>query len=256
MAAVIKTGFSVLPEPHQKCLICPVRERALFNGVPEEQLEWTQSYRSYQVEVSPKQNIYLEGESSTHAYTLFDGWASIYKTLPNGKRQILRFALPGDFLGFQPDLEGPMRYGVSAITRVVLCAFPRSGLTEMFKNNKDLALQMALLNARYMELCQHHLMGAGRQSAIERIAFLLLELYYRSRVQAGVEGESIPFPICQEEVADAVGLTTVHVNRTLKEMRAEGLLECAARKLVIKDEPRLSEIANFDKSIIEKQMLF
>lgn len=256
MAAVIKTGFRVLPEPHQKCSSCPVRERALFNGVDEDQLDWTQSYRSYQVEVSPKQNIYLEGEPSTHAYTLFDGWASIYKTLPNGKRQILRFALPGDFLGFQPDLEGPMRYGVSAITRVVLCAFPRTGLTEMFKNHKDLALQMALLNARYMELCQHHLMGTGRQSAIERIAFLLLELFYRSRLQAGVAGESVPFPICQEEVADAVGLTTVHVNRTLKEMRAEGLLECAARKLVIKDEKRLTEIANFDKSIIENQMLF
>lgn len=255
MAAVIKNGFKALPEPHQKCLTCPVRERALFNGVGDEQLEWTERYRTGQLEVRAKQNIYLEGEPSTHAYTLFDGWASIYKTLPNGKRQILRFALPGDFLGFQPQLEGPMRYGVIAITRVVLCAFPRSSLTSMFKAHEDLALQMALLNARYMELCQHHLIGTGRQNAMERISFLLLELFYRSRLQAGEEGESVPFPICQEEIADAVGLTTVHVNRTLKEMRAEGLVECAARRLVIKDEARLSEIANFDMGIVENQMM-
>lgn len=256
MAAVMKSGFKVLPEPHQKCLTCPVRKRALFNGVAEEKLEWTEQYRATQIEAAPKQNIFLEGEPATHAYTLFEGWALVYKTLPNGKRQIMRFALPGDFLGFQPDLEGPMRYGIAAITRVVLCAFPRSSLTQMFTEHHDLALQMALLNARYMELCQHHLMGTGRQNARERIAFLLLELYYRSQMQTDVEGEAVPFPICQEEIADAVGLTTVHVNRTLKQMRSEGLIECAARRLVIKEEEKLAEIANFDKSVIQNQLMF
>ena len=107
-----------------------------------------------------------------------------------------------------------------------------------------------------MELCQHHLMGTGRQNARERIAFLLLELYYRSQMQTDVDGEAVPFPICQEEIADAVGLTTVHVNRTLKEMRGEGLIECAARRLVINDEEKLAEIANFDKSVIGKQLMF
>jgi CRP-like cAMP-binding protein len=258
MASPIRSGFTILPEPHQKCATCPVRRRALFNGVSEENLDWTERFRSYQTEVPPKQNIFLEGEPSAHAYTLFRGWAAIYKTLPNGKRQIMRFALPGDFLGFQADLEGPLMYGAVAVTGCVLCTFPRSNLKQMLRENQGLAMQMAVLNARYMELCQYHLMGTGRQSAKERIAFLLLELFYRSRLQvpdAEIAETTVPFPICQEEIADAVGLTTVHVNRTLKEMKAEGLLECTSRRLVIRDEQRLVDISNFDKSIVENQLL-
>jgi len=257
MAAIIATGFSVLPEPHQQCAECRVRQRALFNGVAENDLEWTQRYRSYQLEIQAKKNIFLEGEPSTHAFTLFDGWAAIYKTLPNGKRQIMRFALPGDFLGFQAKLEGPMIYGAVALTRCVLCAFPRSALRKMFEQSNELSTQMALLNARDMELCQYHLMGTGRQTAKERIAFLLLELYHRSTARAACEpgGNEIPFPICQEDLADAVGLTTVHVNRTLKEMKAEGLLDCSARRLTIKNERRMAEIANFDSSIVRDEMI-
>jgi len=257
MAAIIANGFSVLPEPHQQCVSCPVRQRALFNGVPKESLEWTQRYRTYQIEAPPKKNIFLEGEPSTHAYTLFEGWAAVYKTLPNGKRQIMRFALPGDFLGFQAELDGPMIYGAVALTKCVLCAFPRSALKKMFDEHPGLAMQMAMLNARYMELCQYHLMGTGRQSAKERIAFLLLELFYRSRARKPDEPpeNAIPFPICQEEMADAVGLTTVHVNRTLKEMKEDGLLDCSARRLVIKDEARLADIANFDEDLINNQLL-
>ena len=258
MAASVRNGFRVMPEPHPKCATCPVRRRALFNGVSEENLEWTERFRSYQTEAPAKHNIFLEGEPAAHAYTLFSGWAAIYKTLPNGKRQIMRFALPGDFLGFQADLEGPLVYGAVAVTGCVLCAFPRSNLKQMLRENQGLGMQMAVLNARYMELCQYHLMGTGRQSAKERIAFLLLELFYRSRLQIGdvdSDAASIPFPICQEEIADAVGLTTVHVNRTLKEMKAEGLVECTSRRLTIRDEQRLLEISNFDKSLVESQLL-
>lgn len=255
MASIVRKGFTVLAQETQQCTTCPVRRRALFNGVPENQLEWTQQYRSFQTEVGAKHNIFLEGQACTHAFTLFEGWAAVYKTLPNGKRQIMRFALPGDFLGFQPNLDGPMIYGVSAITKCVLCAFPRSTLKEMLRENKELALQMALMNAKYMELCQYHLMGTGRQSARERIAFLLLELYHRSLAQQDPHDDgAVPFPVCQEEIADAVGLTTVHVNRTLQELKADGLLSCSGRRLIIEDEDRLSAIANFDKTIIENQI--
>ena len=85
-------------------------------------------------------------------------------------------------------------------------------------------MQMALMSAKYMELCQYHLMGTGRQSARERIAFLLLELYHRALgQQEQANSGHIHFPVCQEEIADAVGLTTVHVNRTLKELKADGM---------------------------------
>ncbi|MEN8174926.1 MAG: Crp/Fnr family transcriptional regulator [Pseudomonadota bacterium] len=248
-----KIGIEVLAPPRQECASCPVRHRALFSPLLDERLGWAEKYRANQALVPAKHSLFLEGETAGHAYTLFEGWVAVYKTLANGKRQITRFALPGDFLGFQSDMDGPMSYAAVTITKCVLCAFPRTSMRTMFTEYPEVAAQMASINARYMELCQYHLMGTGRQSALERIAFLLLELFHRTRTQAGFsdQGNGVPFPICQEEIADAVGLTTVHVNRILKEMRERGLVECASRRLRITDEPALSEIAGFTEEFLQ-----
>lgn len=247
-----KNGIEVLPTPHQQCADCPVRHRALFSNLSDERLAWAEKYRANQVRVPAKNILFVEGKTASHAYTLFDGWVAVYKTLPNGTRQITRFALPGDFLGFQSDLDGPMSYAAVSITDCVLCAFPRTSLRTLLLEYPEVAAEMTTLNARYLELCEYHLMGAGRQSALERVAFLLLELYYRTQMQAGIadRGDGMPFPICQEEIADAVGLTTVHVNRVLKKMREQGLVEFTSRRLRITDEPRLVERAHFSRELL------
>ncbi len=113
---------------------------------------------------------------------------------------------------------------------------------------------MMELNAQSMRLCQQHMLGIGRKSAKERLSFLCLELFYRTKslagLLAGTEENSIAFPISQEDMADAMGLTSVHVSRTLRELTAAGLLTVKSRRLTIHNEPALAELAQFDKKLI------
>lgn len=249
-----RLGLDLAPEPHTQCSACPVRALALFKGVSEEHLEWTQDYRASQFALAAKKDLYQEGDEHELAYTLFSGWAFIYKTLSNGKRQIIRFALPGDFIGFQADLLAPMTYSVHTLTQVTLCGFPRSSLLTMLAERTDLASRMVTMNARDMALCQSHLMGAGRKSAKERVAFLFLELFHRVKalgeIMPGSDTHSISFPVSQEDVADAMGLTAVHVNRTLRELKEDGLCVASHRRLEILDEPRMTELAQFDAGAV------
>ena len=233
-----------------QCGECPIRQHALFQGVASENLEWTQQYRANQSQLAAKKIIYQEGLSSEYAYTLYSGWVALYKSLANGKRQITRFALPGDFLGFQPNMAGPCQQSAQTLTAVTLCAFPRKRLLIMLKERPELAINMSIMNARDMALCQQHLLGTGRKTAKERVAFLLLELYHRARAVKNLlpsqENNWIDFPIAQEDIADAVGLTTVHVNRTMQDLRQEGFIEYATKRLRIPDIEALATLAEFN----------
>lgn len=244
-------GFEVLPTPHQPCNTCPVRHHTLFARLTGERLERAQRLRATQIRIPAKHILFKEGDTATNAYTLWAGWIAVYRTLQNGTRQITRFALPGDFLGFQVDLDGPAAHAAVSITDSVLCAFPRTSLHTLLSEYPEVAAQMARINARYLDMSECYLTGIGRQSAAERIAFLLLDLYHRSQIQTGIKGghNGMPFPLRQEEIADAVGLTTVHVNRVLKELREKGLIVCASRRLRVIDESRLAEIAEFSTNL-------
>lgn len=246
----------VRKQPQTECNKCPIRDMALFQGVPLNRLDWTQKYREQQFIVPPKATLYQEGSNPDYVYTLFNGWMAVYQTSRSGKRQILRFALPGDFLGFQADSNGIISHSVSAITETIVCAFPRATLVELFQNQPLLALRLASMESRDMSLCQHHQAFRSSKDSHESIAFLLLELFHRTRQQMRHSfdpvNNSIDFPLTQEDIGDAVGLTNIHVNRVLRQFRKLGLIECRQRKLQILGEEKLSEIGEFDKSMITK----
>ncbi|HGG59533.1 MAG TPA: Crp/Fnr family transcriptional regulator [Gammaproteobacteria bacterium] len=240
---------------YTKCTTCPIRKMALFQGVPFYRLEWTQRFRESQQNVEARKQIYLEQTPPTHAYTLFSGWVALYKTLDNGKRQILRIALPGDMLGFQVAGDGTATHSAEALTQVKLCTFPRSTIPTMLREQPEIASRLVEMSSRDMAICQQHLVCTGKKDARQRLAYLLAETFHRVRRQTpadyDAETNSIFFPITQEDLGDTVGLTNVHVNRTLKQMENEGILRCRQRRLEILDEDRLTEIGQFDKNVLE-----
>lgn len=240
--------------PQTECTQCPIRNMALFKGVPLDRLSWTQKYRDQQFVVPNKTVLYDEGSAPSHVYTLFDGWMALYQSSRSGKRQILRFALPGDFLGFQANSNGVISHSVAALSDSIVCGFPRAILKEMFEDQPMLALSLATMESRDMSLCQHHQAFRSRKDAFESIAFLLLELFHRSRRQMSQnydpENNTVVFPLTQEDIGDAVGLTNVHVNRVLRQFNKIGLIECHHKKLQILDEEKLSEIGEFDESMV------
>ena len=241
--------------PYTECTKCPIRKMALFKGVPEERLEWTQRYRKNQIRVPARSRIFQEGESHDFIYTLYSGWAVLYKTVSNtGKRQILRFLLPGDLFGYQTNASGVISHSAGTVTESILCTFPRADLKNMLKENPELALRLLNMESRDISLCQNHLMAAGRKTAKESVAFVLLELYYRVQDQLknsfNVKAHSVDFPITQEDIGDAVGLTNVHVNRVIKEMMDEKLIQCHKKRLSILNEKKLCELADFSPDMI------
>ena len=241
------------------CARCAVRARALFQGVPLDQLEWTQRYRENQYNVNGKSRLFDEGEDHPFAYTLYSGWVMLTSSAPSGRRQVLRFALPGDFLGFQARLDGPMSYSAYAITNCRLCAFPRDTLKRMMQERNELATRMAMLSARDMSFMQQVLLATGQKSARERVASLLLQLFARVQALGNLIPDStedtITFPLSQEILADALGMSAETVNRTLRDLREDGLLELKQRKLTVIDVERAMAVAELDMATIAEQAL-
>lgn len=249
----------LFPVEHNQtvCTECPVRRLALFNGVEEKDLAWTQSYRSSQFKVASRKEIYREGRVSDYMFTLYHGWVAFYKTLGNGKRQILRVALPGDMLGFQANLNAEMTHSAVSLTEAVLCAFPRKDMPDLLRSNLSVAKRLTELNARDMNICQTRLVTIGQQSAIERIAFFCTELFHRVRsIYQQPDTMEVFFPLSQEDIGDATGLTKIHVNRTLKALREQGLMEISSRTLKIHDLDALEELGGFEPSLIQTYSLY
>jgi CRP/FNR family transcriptional regulator len=230
---------------------------ALFRDVPEDELGWMQEFRESQYLLPSGEILFREGETAHTLYTLFDGWLILFKILDNGKRRILRFLLPGDFFGYQISGIGPSgvhMHGSQALMESTLCAFPVTRFRSMMEKQPHLTTRLAEMEMHDMNLCQNHLVDTARNSALQHIAFLLLELFHRARrqIQNGYDGKtnSIIFPLTPEDIGDAIGLTSNHVNRILGEMEREGLIVCQKKRLSILNEEVLMVIGDFDPGMI------
>lgn len=246
--------------PHTDCTICSIRKMALFQGVPKDQLEWTQHYRENQYTIAAGSTLFHQGDNTHHVYTVYDGWFALYQLTKAGKRQILRFALPGDFIGFQVDCHGETTHSALAITPGVLCAFPRCKLTNMMHEQPEISESLITIVSRDMSLCQQHFFGMTQKTAIESISFLILEIYHRIRLKYQhldnkIQSNTIDFPLTQEDIGDATGVTKIHTNRVIRELKSKNLIECSHKKLTLLDEAALTEIAQFDIDYIKNPQI-
>lgn len=250
---------NLLPVENNKtvCSECSIRRLALFHGVPENELDWTQTYRANQFTVKSRKEIYRESQVNDYMFTVYHGWFAVYKTLDNGKRQILRIALPGDMLGFQADMDAVMTNSAMSLSDAVVCAFQRKDIPDLLRKNLSVAKRLTELNARDMNICQSRLLTIGQQSAIERIAFFCTELFFRVKsIYNNVDDYKINFPVSQEDIGDATGLTKIHVNRTLRTLREEGLMEISGKTLTIHDIDALCKLSNFNPTSIQVHSLY
>lgn len=238
--------LSVRAQPHTPCITCPIRPRTLFATLPTRELSKAVQYRLNQYAIGAKEHLYREGDRIDEFYTIFEGWMILYKTLRDGRRLILRFALPGDLIGLHTDFQASSRYSALALTPSVLCAFGKERFEAMVAEHPQIGMQAIQLSMQETALYQERLVALGRKSAEERIAHLLAELFYRLYPHTEPLHCAAPFPITQEEVADAVGLTLVHVNRTLRRLRELGLIECANRRILVQDAAALAQLGQLD----------
>ena len=255
--AGIKPNLFPIQQKQTACSDCSIRRLALFHGVQEEELSWTQKYRSCQYKLGIRQEVFRETHHSDFLFTIYNGWFAIYKTLENGKRQILKIALPGDIIGYQANFEGPMSYSAVSLTESTLCAFPRSEMPSLFRNNEKIAKRLSELNLRDMHLCQNRLLAIGQHTAIEKVAHCCAELFFRIKtIHKELKTDQIEFPLSQEDIGDLTGLTKIHVNRVLKKLREMGLMEISNRILTVHDTDELCRLGYFDPKTVHTYILY
>jgi CRP-like cAMP-binding protein len=193
--------------------------------------------------------LFHQGEPFDQVLIIRSGWVLTYKVFQDGQRQIIRFALPGDLIGFEGDETSGMAYTAEALSDVTLCSFKRSLFYGVCANSPGLAMNFATTVTREALAAWNHVGALGQQSAMGRVANLLLDLHRRVVAQCEANGPTLHLPINQIHIADATGLTSVHVCRTLKQLRLERLLEFNKGQLVLLDPARLAEIAQLDPEV-------
>ena len=213
-----------MPPPGARpCERCALRTNPAFLPIPEAECEAIQSFRRATRVVEAGRSIIDEHSSSPQLFTLYSGWAFRFKSLSDGRRQILNFLLPGDFIGLQEEFADGLTHGVEAAGTVTLCVFERKDLWQMFHSQPKLGYDITWLAAREEKFVDDHLVTAGRRNAAERVAMLLMHLFRRAQ-RVGMEREGwVEFPFHQQHIADALGLSLVHTNKTLRALLRLGL---------------------------------
>lgn len=200
--------------------------------------------------VAPHATIVAEGDRADRVHVVLEGWAARLKILENGSRQIPALFLPGDVCDLGALYLGHGDCAVVALTQVTALTFSRDQLRSLTDRHRGLRDAFARMLATELAAATQWAVCLGRRSARERMAHLLCELFVRIDAAGGVAGgaaaNACAMPLTQEEMADVLGLTAVHVNRTLQAMRAEGLITLRDQRLTIEDWPALKRAAGFD----------
>jgi CRP/FNR family transcriptional regulator, anaerobic regulatory protein len=228
------------------CVQCGLRQKPLFRPFSDLELDFVSGLKTEHVVVAPRADIIREDEVGGPVYTLFEGWAIRYHRLPKGGRQILDLVLPGDIVGLAAALLGTVRHSVQAITPVSLCVLEGRSFVELFDRHPALALNILQTRVEEEQRGDVRLSLLGRSTAEQRVGYLMLETFDRLRQRGMVNGGSIcPFPLQRRDIADAVGLSRVHVGRTLDSLRRHRLAEIQDGVLVFFDRERLAELAGY-----------
>lgn len=242
--------------PGTPCAACPLRARSAFGANTPEEIAFIQSFKRRELLVEPGFQFIREGAGAGDLYTLLEGWAFRLRTLSDGRRQILNFLLPGDFIGLQENLAGTSEYGVETLTRSRLCVFPRDRLWDLYRQFPGLGFDLTWLGSYEERMVDENLLSVGRRNAEERIAMLLLHLFKRVESLGMVDADrSVPFPITQQDIADALGLSLVHTNRSLRKLERLGLHQLRGKRLRLLQPKALQKLADYYETPLRSRPL-
>lgn len=201
-------------------------------------------------EVDARRDLIREGDSPRFVYLMLDGWTCRYKTLPDGRRQIVAFFIPGDLCDLNIYILKEMDHSVGAITPIRVAEIGREEMDQLTVDHPRITQALWWNELVTVAIQREWTLNLGQRTAFERIAHLLVEMFLRLEAVAMTQGDSVAFPLTQVDLADATGLTPVHVNRTLQELRRAGLVELHNRRLTIPDMAALKDAAMFNDNYL------
>ena len=200
-----------------------------------------------------ERNIFIDqGESHTKCYIVNQGWAYRYSDLSNGNRQIINYYLPGDIISPFALVMPKTPYAVASITSLELSVFKPDFLIELFSTQPKLGLLYGWILGREDSIVAEQVVRIGRRSAYIRTAHILLELFHRLKIIGKTENKTFTMPITQQLLADTLGLSTVHMNRTLKKLSIDKLINIRSNEISLLDYNKLKLMTEYESSYLEQ----
>lgn len=241
------TGEPARSERKYPCDQCPLLKREVFRNFSGEELAFVSSFKRGELSVDKGATVLCEGTRNPHLYTVLKGWGFRYKLLPDGRRQIVNYVMPGDLIGLQGTLMGEMQHSIETLSPMTLCVFERSNLMSLYRQHPDLAYDVTWLASREECMLDENLLSIGRRSAIERLAYLVAFLAGRARAVGLLpQGKGGGLAITQSHVADTLGLSLVHTNKTVRKLTERKLLRWRDRGCEVLDLEGLMALARWD----------
>lgn len=205
-------------------------------------------------EFSPRSDIIRDGDRPKAVHLVLSGWAARYKIVKEtGQRQITAFLIPGDFCDLHITILKKMDHAITSITRTIIACVPENVMEELPLHRPSLTRALWWSTLVDEAVLREWLVSAGRRNAYEALAHLFCELHARLQRVGLVRHDTFDVPLTQEDLADALGLTPVHVNRVLQRLRKERLIELRGGVLTILDSGRLCHAAGFDPSYLHPE---
>jgi len=237
------------------CFECALRRTGAFKPINDLELAFINEMKRDHLVCPPGGEIIAAGQDQAELYTLYAGWAIRCKTLPDGRRQILNILLPGDLIGLQGAMFEATAYSVEALTEVQLCLLPRRKMWSLFENMPELAFDVTWLGSREESIVDENLTSTGQRTAAERIAALIIQLYKRLNVLGMVVNGAMPFPLTQQHIADTLGLSLVHTNKSLAKLRKLGMFSQTNSTLLLSNPKALESLAQYFEEEVAKRPL-
>lgn len=237
------------------CMHCPLRKKATFLDMSREELAFMRGFKRGELSVDAGHTILMEGSNSPQLFTALEGIGLRYKTLEDGARQVINFVLPGDFVGLQAGLMGEMQHSVDAVTDMTLCVFSRDALWEMFKSHPERAYDLTWISALQEHFLGENLSIVGRRNGLERVAWGILKYFSRMEALELTDGANVTMPFRQQDLADALGLSLVHTNKTLKRLRERQIAQWEGDTLTIFNMKALLDVAKVESYSLPQRPL-
>lgn len=202
---------------------------------------------------NPREDIIREGDAPKDVYIFLSGWACRYKQMEDGRRQIIAFFLPGDICDMNVFILREMDHSISTITPVTLAEVSRETFDELTVDHPRVTQAFWWESLVDAAVQREWTVNLGQRTAAERIAHLICELFLRLHSIGLARANTCEWPITQIELADTTGMSSVHVSRTINELRNLGLIVLRDRQLTVSDLPGLMRLAMFNSNYLHLQ---
>jgi CRP-like cAMP-binding protein len=199
-------------------------------------------------------DVIVAGSCPQLLFVNHDGWLFRYKILHDGRRQIVNFVLPGEIFGLEAYVFKKSLYSVATITESLLTTVPTAMVDKAIEQNAKVSKALFLSAMGEVAILSEHLIDTARRSAYARVGHFLLELFVRLEQAGQIENASFHMPLTQELMGDALGLTAVHVNRTLRLLRDEKLITLEGKRVTLCDLDALCRLCDFEDCYLSEMV--